>query len=62
MVLSAQALPLCQPLTQCIFLTHKHIGFGRPRLMLSVVAMRGMSTSTAAILTAAIRASAIMFG
>ena len=37
-------------------------GFGLPRLVLSVVAMRGMSASATAIRTAAISTITIMFG
>ena len=48
-------------LTLTIFLTLTN-GFGLPRLMLAVVAMRGMSTSATAISTTTIRAITIMFG
>ena len=37
-------------------------GFGLPRLMLVVVALRGMSASAAAIRTTALRTVAILFG
>jgi hypothetical protein len=36
--------------------------FGLPRLMLTIVTMRGMSTSTTAIQTTTIRTITIMFG
>ena len=51
-----------QPLTQHIFQIRCLIGIGLRRPMLAVVAMRGMSTSAAAILTATIVTAVILFG
>ncbi len=50
------------PSTQPIFLTHKAVGFGRPRLVLVIVTMRGSSTSVTATRTTTVRAATIMFG
>jgi len=53
---------LRQPLTQRIFLTQKAVGFGRPRLLLAVVTMRGMSSSATAIRATTVRTTSILFG
>jgi hypothetical protein len=52
-------LPL--PLTQRISLT-RIIGIGLRRPMLTIVAMRGLSTSATAVLATTIRATVVLFG
>ena len=54
-------LLLDQPLTQRIFLT-RTIGIGLRRPMLTIVAVRGVSTSSAAVLSTTVRAAVILFG
>ena len=52
-----------QLLTQPIFLILQiTTGFGLPRLMLAIVALRGLSTSATAIRTSTVRAIAGLFG
>ena len=55
-------LLLDRPLTQRIFQIRCRICIGRRRPMLAIVAMRGLSTSTAAILAATLRATIFLFG